>query len=117
MPLPPARRRSAARAFTLSPAKACATFAFMKNVASRRSARRAGMGVRSCFLARSCGRTRRTPGKGKQAMGVRYALLWGLGLGLAVLGFQCPAASAEVAEYSAGTIKIVAPWTRATPES
>ena len=50
-------------------------------------------------------------------MGVRYALLWGLGLGLAVLGFQCPAASAEVAEYSAGTIKVVAPWTRATPES
>ena len=43
-------------------------------------------------------------------------LLWGAPLALAVMALA-PVAQAQVAEFSGGKIKIVAPWTRATPES
>ena len=45
------------------------------------------------------------------------ALLWVAAIGLAALALSRDAATAQSAEYRAGNIKIVAPWTRATPES
>ncbi|HEU0058620.1 MAG TPA: copper chaperone PCu(A)C [Hyphomicrobiaceae bacterium] len=47
--------------------------------------------------------------------GVR-ALLWGAMLALAAMA-RAPAGQAQGGEFSTGNIKIVAPWTRATPES
>src|SRR5262245_65745059 len=44
------------------------------------------------------------------------ALLWSATLALAAMALA-PAGQAQVGEFSAGKIKIVAPWTRATPES
>jgi copper(I)-binding protein len=45
------------------------------------------------------------------------ALLWVAPIAIAALTFAEEAAWAEGTEYRAGKIKIVAPWTRATPES
>jgi periplasmic copper chaperone A len=45
------------------------------------------------------------------------ALLWVAAIALAALTSIQDAASAQGAEYRAGKIKIIAPWTRATPES
>lgn len=44
------------------------------------------------------------------------ALLWGATLALAAMALA-PDGHAQVAEFGTGEIKIVAPWTRATPES
>src|SRR5262245_31108195 len=43
-------------------------------------------------------------------------LLWGAPLALAAM-VLAPVVQAQIAECSSGKIKIVAPWTRATPES
>ena len=43
-------------------------------------------------------------------------LLWGAPLALAAM-VLAPVVQAQIAEFSSGKIKIVAPWTRATPES
>ncbi|HEU0159760.1 MAG TPA: copper chaperone PCu(A)C, partial [Hyphomicrobiaceae bacterium] len=45
------------------------------------------------------------------------AMVWLAPLTLAALTLGQDTAVAQVAEYHAGKIKIVAPWTRATPES
>jgi copper(I)-binding protein len=45
------------------------------------------------------------------------ALLWVAAIALAALTSIEDTASAQGAEYRAGKIKIIAPWTRATPES
>jgi len=45
------------------------------------------------------------------------ACSWVAVIGLAALALSRHAVTAESAEYRAGSIKIVAPWTRATPES
>jgi copper(I)-binding protein len=45
------------------------------------------------------------------------ALFWGTGIALVALMSVQATASAQAAEYHAGKIKIIAPWTRATPES
>src|SRR5262245_50477943 len=51
------------------------------------------------------------------AMGALRALLWVTAIALAAATSMGDAASAQGAEYRAGNIKILAPWTRATPES
>ena len=50
-------------------------------------------------------------------MGALKALLWVAAIALAAPTLLGDAASAQGAEYRAGNIKILAPWTRATPES
>jgi copper(I)-binding protein len=57
------------------------------------------------------------PAKDDKVMRALRALLWLAPIALAALTVAEDAAWAEGREYLAGQIKIVAPWTRATPES
>ena len=53
----------------------------------------------------------------QQGMGWQGMRAWLLTAATAIAAISCGTASAQVAEYQVGKIKIVAPWTRATPES
>jgi periplasmic copper chaperone A len=57
------------------------------------------------------------PAKDDKLMRTPRVLLWAQAIALAALTFAQDAASAQGMEYRVGKIKVVAPWTRATPES